>query len=151
MERVHKGETLLFRVSEWAGRHASSCTVELGLTLGHQPFHQRPVFAGNLNGFVRDWLLCRDCLWGRGWRDVFYWGYGAAGTAALYDSPVFIPNSYTHLPDLLMSPSGVSGDLNFLCSCPPPLHPHGSGLQLPLPLVYIPSHIHQRLVSVSFA
>lgn len=51
-------------------------------------------------------LVSLDCLWGEDWKDVFYWGFGAVGTAALFNSPVFTPSSYTHLPHLLMSPSG---------------------------------------------
>lgn len=120
------------RIDSWT----STSTVEACLYRQFEWFCQR--------------LVSLDCLWSQDWKDVFYWGCGAVGTAALFNSPVFTPSSYTHLPHLLMSPSGSLRTLASSFPVHPAPHPW-SGLQLPLPLVCAPSHTPQRLVSVSFA
>lgn len=56
-------------------------------------------------------------------RCVLFGGSGAVGTAALFNSPVLIPGSYTHLLHLLVSPSGVSGEMSLRFRCTPSLPP----------------------------
>ena len=93
------------RIDSWT----STSTVEACLYRQFEWFCQR--------------LVSLDCLWGQDWKDVFYWGCGAVGTAALFNSPVFTPSSYTHLPHLLMSPSGSLRTLASFFPVHPAPHP----------------------------
>lgn len=76
-------------VHRHVGVGTSQYTNEQGLLFGHQPSQNRPIFVGNLNGFITDYLLCLDCLWGQGWKDVFYLGEVGQLVQLLYLIPLF--------------------------------------------------------------